>query len=68
MLSPAERDEIRREVYHDLVELEDQISHNAGSYEYLCLVGGIPTFTHTPVGPVIRRIFHVDRVDCCEVA
>lgn len=68
MLSPAERDEIRQEVLHELVEIEDQISHNAGSYEYLCLIGGIPTFTHTPVGPVLRRIFHVERVADCDAA
>jgi hypothetical protein len=68
MLSPEERDEIRREVYQELVEIEDEISHRAGTYEYLCLVAGEPTFTHSPIGKVIRRIFHVDRLDCCEVA
>ena len=67
MLSNEERDEIRREVYHGLVEIEDEISYRAGTYEYLCLIDGAPTFTHTPVGRVIRRIFHVER-DCCEVA
>ena len=68
MLSPAERDEIRQAIYHDLCEIEDHISHNAGSYEYLCMVGGAPTFTHTPCGPVIRRIYHVPRTALCEVA
>lgn len=61
MLSPAERDEIRREVYDDLVQIENEVSRRAGSYEYLCLIGGIPTFTHTPCGPVIRRIVRLAR-------
>jgi len=56
MLSPEERDEIRQEVYHELVEIEDEISRHAGSYEYLCLLQGAPTFTHRPIGKVIRRI------------
>jgi hypothetical protein len=56
MLTNEEKDEIRQEVYHELVEIEDEIAHHAGSYEYLCLIDGAPTFTHTPVGPVIRRI------------
>jgi hypothetical protein len=56
MLSQQEREEIRQEVYHDLVEIEDEIAHHAGTYEYLCLIWGEPTFTHAPVGPVIRRI------------
>ena len=64
MLSLEERDEIRREVLHDLVEIEDEIAHHAGSYEYLCLLQGVPTFTHHPVGPVIRRIVHPE----CAVA
>jgi hypothetical protein len=58
MLTPEEKDEIRVEVLHDLAEIERRASHDAGSYEFLCLVEGIPTFTHTPVGPVIRRIVH----------
>jgi hypothetical protein len=64
MLSPEERDEIRREVLHELVEIEDDVSHRAGTYEYLCLVLGEPTFCHHPVGPVIRRIVHPE----CDVA
>ena len=60
MLSPEERDEIRREVYHDLVEIEDEVANRAGTYEYLCLVEGLPTFCHRPVGPVIRRIVQLE--------
>lgn len=62
MLSPEERDAIRQEVYHELVEIEEEISHRAGSYEFLCLIDGAPTFTHTPVGPVIRRIVPIERL------
>ena len=64
MLSPEERQEILQEVYHELVEIEDEIAHHAGSYEYLCLIWGQPTFCHRPVGPVIRRIVSPE----CEVA
>lgn len=56
MLSPEERQEIRTEVYHDLIEIEDDVAHRAGSYGYLCLLGGEPTFCHGPVGPVLRYI------------
>lgn len=62
MLSPAERDEIRQEVYQDLIEIEDDVAHRAGSYEYLCLLGGEPTFTHAPCGPVIRRVTRLESV------
>jgi len=66
MLSPEERDEIRQEVYRDLAEIEDDVSHNAGSYEYLCLLEGEPVFTHRPIGRVIRRICRM--IDCSAVA
>lgn len=56
MLSNEEREEIRQEVLRDLIAIEDQVAHNAGSYGYLCCVGGSPVFAHTPVGPVIRTI------------
>lgn len=67
MLSLEEREDIRREVLRELIEIEDRIAHSAGSYEFLCLIAGIPTFTHGPVGKVIRRIVHVEHADC-EVA
>lgn len=56
MLSEIERDEIRAEVYADMIEVERMITHNAGSYPYLCLLGGSPVFTHQPVGGVLRYI------------
>ena len=57
MLSNEERDEIRREVYRDVVEIEDEVYRNrAGSYRYLCLIAGEPVFTHAPVGRVLRYI------------
>jgi hypothetical protein len=57
-LSQDERAEIRAEVYNDLCDIEDQISHRAGSYNFLCLLDGEPTFTHYPVGRVLRAIVH----------
>ena len=59
MLSQEERQEIRQEVYRDVAEIEDEISHRAGSYNYLCLLQGAPTFTHHPVGRVLRAIPHL---------
>lgn len=61
MLSPAEREEFRQALYQDLIAIEDEISRHAGTYEFLCLLGGAPTFCHSPVGPVIRRVYRVDR-------
>ena len=60
MLSPEERDDIRREVLNDLIEIEDEIATRAGSYSYLCLIDGAPTFCHTPCGPIIRRIVRLE--------
>lgn len=56
MLSDQERDDIRREVYRDLVEIERQIMRWSGSYSFLCLIAGSPCFTHRPVGPVLRAL------------
>lgn len=58
MLSPEERYEIRAEVHRELAEVEYQISHYAGSYNYLCAAGGIAFFAHRPVGAVLRHIDH----------
>jgi hypothetical protein len=57
MMSQAEREEIRQEVYRDIAEIEDDILHRAGSFRYLCLLLGEPVFTHNPVGRVLRRIW-----------
>jgi hypothetical protein len=56
MMSSGEREDIRQVVYQELVELEHRISHNAGSYRYVCLIQGGPCFTNTPSGPVLRTI------------
>lgn len=56
MLTPQEKHEIHTAVWQDLVEIETRVTHDAGSYEYLCLVAGVPVFAHTPIGPVIRHI------------
>jgi hypothetical protein len=64
VLSPEEKNEIHQAVYRDLIEIEAEITRHAGSYQYLCLLEGEPTFCHRPVGPVIRHIAHLE----CEVA
>lgn len=55
-MSPLERQELKNAVYDVMADLEDQVSHYAGSYTHLCFVGGAPTFTHAPLGRVLRRI------------
>lgn len=59
MLSPEEKQEIREEVHHELADIEEQVAHYAGSYNYLCGVAGDTIFTHQPVGAVLRSIPHV---------
>jgi len=61
MLSPGEQHEIRSLIYAELAALEARVAHAAGSYNYLCLIGGMPCFTHTPVGAVLRTIPHVKK-------
>lgn len=56
MLSNEERMEIRQEVYRDVADIEADITYRAGSYTYLCLLMGEPTFTHTPVGRILRHL------------
>jgi len=55
MLTQQERAEIRYEVHRELAEINEQCAH-AGSYGYLCYVGGLTFFSHHPVGHVLRRI------------
>jgi hypothetical protein len=59
MLTNEEKAEIKAEVFRDLIEIEDDVTHRAGSYGYLCLVAGVPIFTHRPVGGVIRTVAHL---------
>lgn len=57
MLSAEEREEIRNEVYSDLVAIERQISRHAGTFSHLVLLNGAPVFSHGAHGlPVIRRL------------
>lgn len=35
---------------------EARLRHRAGSYHYLCSIGGYVTFTHFPVGIVLHVI------------
>lgn len=58
MLSPNEAEEIRQIVHHELADIERQVAHNAGSYNYLCSCGGLTLFSHRPIGQVIRSIHH----------
>lgn len=60
MLSLTEREEIRSFVHQELAGIESQVAHNAGSYNYLCSVGGLVMFTHRPLGAVIHAIPHFD--------
>lgn len=56
MLSPEELWEIRQAIHQELVAIEQDIAHHAGSYRFLCAAGGITFFSHTPVGTVLRSI------------
>ena len=56
MLSPEERHDVHLAVQEELAVIEDRIEHQAGTYPYLCLVQGEPTFCHSPVGPILRYI------------
>lgn len=60
MFTPAEQEEIRNFVYQVLAGIEDQVRHDAGSYNYLCNIGGLTMFTHRPLGAVIHAIPHFD--------
>ncbi|ABE67830.1 hypothetical protein SEA_YASSIFIED_75 [Mycobacterium phage Yassified] len=56
MMSPEEKWEIKQLVHQELAAIEYEIAHNAGSYRYLCALGGVTFFSHTPVGTVVRSI------------
>lgn len=59
MLGHTEQEEIRQFIHAEMVRIESDIAHHAGSYNYLCLVGGSPCFTHRPTGAVLRAIPHL---------
>ena len=53
MLGPYERAEVCRLVHREFGEME-QMTHNPGSYHYLCETGeGVAFLSHAPVGHVI---------------
>lgn len=56
MLSPEETWEIQQAVHRELIAIEQDCAHHAGSYRFLCALGGITFFSHTPVGAVVRSI------------
>lgn len=56
MMSPDDHEEVVQTVYQELAAMEYRMAHEAGSYRYLCLIGGSPTFAHSPVGPVLRTL------------
>lgn len=58
MLGPIEREEIRNFVHEEMAEMYAQVAHEAGSYNYLCCVGGLTVFTHRPMGAVLYAIPH----------
>ena len=57
MMSPTLCAEIRSLVHQELAKIEDEVRH-AGTYTYLCSVGGMTIFSHHPVGAVLRTITH----------
>lgn len=61
MLGEIEIEEIRRLIYAEMASIESRIAHQAGSYNYVCCVGGSPCFTHHPVGAVLRTIYHPEQ-------
>lgn len=58
MLTPTEREEIRSFVHQEMAQIERQYRRDAGSYNYLCSVGGMTVFSHKPVGAVLHVIPH----------
>jgi hypothetical protein len=59
MFTPGEREEIRNFVHQELADIEHKIRHQAGSYNYLCSVGGMTVFSHRPIGSVLHTIPHL---------
>lgn len=52
MFSDNEIAEIRMVFYNELVNVH-KLMLAAGSYQYLCLCGGRPVYSHTPIGKVL---------------
>lgn len=51
-----EREEIRHFCPPGTFADEAKLRHSAGSYHYLCSIGGHVTFTHQPIGTVLHVI------------
>lgn len=60
MFTPDEREEIRQLVHRELATIEQDVRDRAGSYNYLCNIGGVTMFTHHPMGAIIHSIPHFD--------
>lgn len=58
MMSGSESEQVRQIVHQELAEIEEQVTHCAGSYNYLCSCGGVTVFSHKPIGKVLRQIYH----------
>jgi hypothetical protein len=59
MLSLEETEQIRQVLYQEMARLHRAVTAaSAGTYNYLCLVGGHPTFTHQPIGTVLQQVHH----------
>lgn len=57
MFSLEETEQVRQLVYQEMARLNAAVTAaRSGSYNYLCLVAGAPTFTHQPVGPVLQIV------------
>jgi hypothetical protein len=53
MFDREQRAEIRA-LCHDEMKFIHRMNITRGSYRYLCVVGGRPIYSHTPVGDVLR--------------
>lgn len=49
-----ERAEIRALVFNEFITI-NKMMMRAGSYRYICLVGGKPVYAHYPVGKVLWK-------------
>lgn len=56
MFTPGEREEMRNFVHQEIADIEYRLRHQAGSYKYLCSVGGMTVFSHIPVGSILHVV------------
>lgn len=55
-MSIIDREEVQHFQPPGNLDDEARLSHDAGSYKYLCGVGGHVVFTHAPIGTVLHII------------